>query len=190
MKAGATTWKSWRADVAGLCMVGAISVVGYLGAVQPALRSNEQQDLQQRDLAAQNEKAAQVTTSINVLKRQLVKLEQAAAESPLQLQSAQLSNQRLAELTRLASDNGLQVDGVRTGTISTGPHFELVPIHLSGRGAFKTSTAFLARLHEQFADMGLTAMMLTDNPGNPQWPTSLQLELVWYAAPAVTSAGN
>ena len=183
-------WKWWRMDAAGLCVGIAVTSVGYFGAIDPLIKSQEQQELQLLQLSAQNEKAAQSMSSIAALKRQLAKLQQEAETSPLQLQSSQLSNQRLAALTGLASANGLQVDELRTGTITAAPHFEIVPIHLSGRGAFQTSAAFLAKLHAQFPDMGLTAMALSDNPADESVQTSLKLELVWYAAPALTSAAD
>lgn len=184
-----TSLQVWPIDAAGIAACGVLTLVVYFLAIQPSLRRQETRQMQQEALTATRDKLAQTAATVVTLKAELAQLQQITAERPIQLLSASASNQRLADLTKLAAEHHLRIDQLKTGDVRpAGSKFEIVPIQISGAGSFQACAAFLHSLHAQFPDTGISAMELADNPGDPTAQAGFRFDLTWYAAPALSSA--
>lgn len=182
-----TSLKWLQIDLAGLAVCFGITAAAYLTVYQPLAEAEAQRDAQQGELSARSEKAIALAKIVNSLRHEIANLQKLAAENPIDLQSSQHSNQRLADLTNLATEHGLDIGVVRTGNIIAGGRYDIVPIHLSGSGTYQSCTAFLHQLRSRFPDTGVVGLELTDNPGDPADKTAFLFDLTWYAATSVAA---
>ena len=183
-----STWTWWQIDACGLAMCILMTLAGYLLIIQPLVRSQELNKMQTTDIAAKQERASDLVSTVSKLQSELAQLQKALSENPVELQSSQHSNQRLADLTHLAASSELNVFELHTGETQAASRYEIIPIVLSGTGTFQSCTKFLHVLREQFPDTGVVSVDLSDNPGDPTVKTSFKFNLSWYAAPALSSA--
>lgn len=175
----------WRIDAAGVAVCLLLTVVVYAMAVQPVLDQKTEVLAQRQKLEQQRQRANELTGTLAKIRRQLVKIERAAAESEVRLKPVGNLNEQLAALTDLADDAGLRVDGVQPGEPTHGRRYETVPIELTGNGSYGACAAFLHRLHRSLPDMGVAGFELSATPRSPEDPAEFRFELTWFAAPGM-----
>lgn len=172
-----------RIDAAGATVLAVVSLAGYLMAVGPFL---EQQAVTARlchEMQAQQEKAAELKTAIAAAKERLESIRLEMAASSIGLDSASHINRRIAGLTKSLSECELDVDDVKTGPICRSPRYDLVPITVTGRGAYRQCVKFSHRLCSMFRDMSVMQIELSGNPARFEEPEQFRFDLFWYAAP-------
>ena len=176
-----STW--WRIDIAGAAACVVLSAVTYVAGVQPALQGRAGRQHQHEELRLQRQAVEDVSARLAAVKAQWRRAEEAVANDPLKLQPAERINQRIAEVGGLAGRCGLTLDDIQPGQIAPAGRCMMVPIRLTGRGAYRICTVFLHRLKETFPDTGVSSMLLSADNENPSQTASFQLGLVWHAAP-------
>ena len=179
----AVGWRWWRIDVGGLGVCAALTLVMYVLAVEPLLAHRADMVDRQRELDVKNREASKLFLSLTSLKRELAIVQQTLADSPLRLQPTSAVNQRLALITSMAGEHELTLDEIKPGRPASGTHYDTVPIVLSGTGTYRTCAAFMHRLHQTFADVGVSAFTVSGQPANPEAPATFRLSLAWFAAP-------
>lgn len=110
----------------------------------------------------------------------------------IQLSDLDQLNTRIAELTHLAEDHGLNIETLRPGDQVSEEKYRAIAITLIGRVDYLKASEFLAELRHQYPDTGLQTMTLDRLPGD-ETMGRLQIGMVWYAAPAGragSAAGN
>ena len=127
-----------------------------------------------------------VTSSAVRLKARLEKVERAMAKVRIRLYPARQVNQRIAQVTDLATSGGLKIDDVQLGRNSKAEHSTRVPICLAGSGTYLTCSQFLRELNRTLPDTGVTLLEMWGNPGSDIEAATFRLDLVWHAAPAGT----
>lgn len=179
-----------QVDGIGVAAIVAITFTVYVAGVKPWRGARDAAAAQQVALEARQQEVTRTQQALHALQRQNEALSQALSEEPITLLPAQQSNHRLAELSRLLSDHGLQVHEVTTDLASTSAHFQLVPIHVSGNATFAQCASFLNDLSARFADLSADTIELVDNPSERDALLAFRFDLTWFAAPAVTSTGK
>jgi Tfp pilus assembly protein PilO len=171
-------------DVAGtgVCLV--LSLACYLTTVGPVVRQRSATAALRREMQTQQEKSSKLKTSIGTVKEQLRAVQQDLAATAIQLDAAAHINRRIAGLTRFLSDCELQVDDVQTGRTGGTSRYDLVPITIVGRGAYRQCIKLLQGLCSTFPDMSVMRIELAGNPAQPSEPDKFQIEMFWYAAPS------
>ena len=163
-------------------------MAAYMAGAEPLVQRHEQANAWAEQLVQARQHRQDLLASNHDLKARLTGVEQAlASSSGAVLQPARLINQRMAALTALANETGLQVQSVNPGTPGPGSsgttqRFSRVPISMSSTGSYQTSAEFLHRLHQAFHDMSVTRIDLTDDRGEGE-SASFAVQLIWYVAP-------
>jgi Tfp pilus assembly protein PilO len=182
-----TTWQIDAAAV-GLCML--LSAGAYFAAIGPMLSSRDDRSAREASLVETKDQATRMVADARLIRAQLNHAQIALAKIEIPLQSATAVNQRLAELTALAGECGLEVQAVQPGAILSSQRYALLPIQVSGTGTYRTCTKFLHRLGEKFPDTAMRAFELSANPAEPATPASFNFQLSWYVQPSNSAAAS
>jgi len=177
---------TWRIDAAGLVACGVLTFAAYLAGAEPLIDRRSQAMERVQQLCEERQKHQDLLASNRDLRTKLGNVQQTLAKADVPLQPARTVNQRIAALTALANEVGLEVQSINTSAAIPGTRFGQVPIRLNSTGGYRTSADFLHRLRETFKDMGVTGIDLSDNPADPK-AAIFNVQLVWYVQPASTS---
>ena len=166
---------------AGLCLVatGAFYFIG-LG---PLLSQREDAATHQAKINAQRSIALDLKRSLTQDRARLAGAEHELAQSPLQLAPATDVNKRISLMTDLARKCGLKLDVVLPGVPSKGHRYEMVPIHISGTGNYRTCVSLLHRLRQEFPDTTVTSLNLSADPADTKAVARFSIDLLWHASP-------
>jgi Tfp pilus assembly protein PilO len=151
--------------------------------IRPLIERQAHEATQRETLQDRRATASRLAGEFAELQRELNATKEALSRSPVRLQPASLVNQRLAAVTRLATDCGLSLDEVRPGNAADSTHFQTVPIRIVGGGGYPACAAFLRNLRLTFGDMGVRQFMVSNPAGSTPTATptaSFQAELVWF----------
>jgi Tfp pilus assembly protein PilO len=169
----------------GLCLaatLGAYALVWVPLAKQH--RAIVQQDVQ---LGAQRQKCSQLNSSMLTLQSQSLTIEKAIKDSHVQLEPADRINQRIADLTNLLSQYGLEIDDIQTGQIIMGSMCDLVPIAISGKGRYTACATFFHEMYRSLPDMAVAHFDLFGDPDPTDPWSQFKYDLFWFAEPSATS---
>jgi hypothetical protein len=198
-----TVFHNLRIDAAGLFACVVLTIAAYLAGALPLVHRHEQASARADEMAAGRQRHQELMACNHQLKSRLWTVEQAVAKADIMLQPARLINQRIAALTALANETGLEIQSINPGAPESGPsrvpmdrdsgpgapggqRFSQLPIRISGTvQSFQHGAAFLHNLRQTFHDMSVTGIDLADNPAEPRSAgASFTLQLVWYVLPA------
>ncbi|MEE9211280.1 MAG: type 4a pilus biogenesis protein PilO [Phycisphaeraceae bacterium] len=180
-------WKLWRIYATGAAVCAALTVAVYFAGIRPVFHAHQHRTLQQAKLKDQRRLASELAASLSTLRRDVASVTQALDESPLRLEPAGHINQRLARLTELATNHGLEIHQIQPGQVQRDVHYDIVPVHLAGEGTYQTYAAFIHQLHRKFPDTGVSSFELSGNPSDPDDTATFRLNLAWYTIPAAGS---
>lgn len=173
--------------------LGAVAVL-WFAAIDPAMRDSDVRQQQVMQLRAMESDADYADRAVKAEETNLARLEQQIRSLNVNLSRVDGLNQRLADMTRLceevaeASGGRLKIEQLTPGAPVSGARFTSVPIRLAGVAHYAAAAQLLARVHSQFRDTGVSGFALAAESEAPDAPSRLQLDLVWYAAPAQPSA--
>lgn len=170
-------------DAAGVGACVLISAIGYAALVGPFLqRQTAAADLSCEQVTRQK-KLAELEASITGTQERLALAQKQLADSAIQLDSATHINKRIAGVTEFFSECALHVDDVRTGSVSGGKQYDLVPITILGRGTYPQCVKLLHGLCAKYPDMSIMHIEMTGTPSEKAETEKFRFELFWYAAP-------
>ena len=177
--------KSWPVLLATTAACAGITFAAWSLAVSPALQQRELRAHRLVELSSLRRKAASLSNQLTSAHHRYAAAADNVAKMALHLDPVGLVNTRLAQLTRLANDCGLEIDETQPGQVAAAPHYQVVDLKIAGSGTYPAATRFLHRLRERFRDVAVRSMDLSADSGNALSPgVRMRLELVWYAAPA------
>ena len=165
----------------GACL--GLTVAAYALGVRPLMDRRAQASAQLQTLTDRRATASRLAAEAADLQREVNAGKEILARSPVRLQPAALINQRLAAVTRLATECGLSLDEVRPGNAVDSTHFQTVPIRIVGGGRYPACAAFLRNLRQTFGDIGVRQFMVSNVSGSVPSATpaaNFQAELVWF----------
>jgi Tfp pilus assembly protein PilO len=175
-------WSCWEIDAIGAVVCIVLTAAVYFFGVSPVLDAHAR-DVAQQDQARAKQRAASAANNALLSMQHQLKLATAqATSSPLRLKPASQLNNRLAEITGLAQDAGMQIEDVHPGSNTHGRRFDTIPITISGKGCYITCVQFLHELRTTYADTGVSSFHLTGNPSDPAAMCDFSFSLDWFAA--------
>jgi Tfp pilus assembly protein PilO len=166
----------------GVCVLASLAC--YVITVQPIVKQRSAVAAQGRELRAQQEKASELQAAISAAKTRLVAARDELAAGTVKLESTAHLNTRVAGLTEFFSGWDLRVDDVQTGQVRRGLRYDVVPITMVGRGAYRQCVAFFHGFCSAFLDMSVSQIELMGNPAQSSGSEAFKFELLWYAAPS------
>jgi Tfp pilus assembly protein PilO len=157
----------------------------YFAAVAPAMQQRDAEAASRVALAEAREQVSRLASSARSIRTQLTNAQTTLARIEIPLDSAAAINARLAKLSELALQCGLDVQYTRTGAVSqaASQRFARLPIQLAGTGNYRACATFLHRLRSEFPDTGMKTFDLSTAPGDASGTISFSFELVWYVQP-------
>lgn len=179
----ATGLKGWQIDAAALGVFVLVGAAVYFVGLKPILDRQAERAGQQARLTAARQETLKLTADLNTSRSTLARIREKIKDSAIQLQSTRHLNQRLSEITKLATECGLQVNEIQPGSVSTGERYETVPISLAGAGQYEACATFLHRLQKTFPDTGISSFELGGHPRQSDRAADFSFGLIWYAAP-------
>ena len=173
----------WQVDAAAIASCVVLTLLLYYGGLAPLMHARDTALAQQDELKARQENASSLAASVARVRSQLHSTREAIDKTPLKLQPSRLVNTRLAELTELATAQGLQIEHVEPSASRAAGRYEIVPLRMAGTGRFPTCVRFLNRLRAGFPDTGVAGFQLSGNP-SAAGTGRFELELHWFATPS------
>lgn len=181
MKSLLDKWAFPRIDLAAIALMALGIVALYVLTVMPQHQRDQLQAQRGRELAARQNEAVKLSLQCRRTEKELANVRRELAASPVRLEPAAALNGRIAAVTRLASANRLKLEQVQPGEPTLAKGFSLVPINLTGSGAYRQWIDFLRCLPKEFPDTEIANFDLAGNPSESGSPTSFRVSLTWYA---------
>jgi len=175
-------------DAAGIGVCLLVSLVGYTTLVSPLLQRRAAATERHREIEARHKKVQELDAARTNVEDRLAVVRQQLAASAVQLESAAQVNKRVAAVTEFFSACHLHVDDVQTGRVWGGSQYDLVPISIKGRGAYRQCAQLLRGLCSKYPDMSVIRLELAGNPKEQADAGKFRLDLFWYAAPSGPAA--
>jgi Tfp pilus assembly protein PilO len=177
-------WNHWRMDLTAASLVAGLAAIAYFAHVAPTLGQYEQAEAQVNQLSSQQVRSRDLERSLLTMKDKLAALERTAGGArQLELDPASELNRRLARLTELASESGLQVDAIERGATADFQRYSTVGIRISGRGSYRSCAAALAKLRTEMPDTGVVSMDLASAAVTSDPAVTFTLDLLWFTQP-------
>jgi Tfp pilus assembly protein PilO len=166
------------ASGAGVCIV--LTILAWVFVVAPlrqAMRDHirREQVRMQRSMDANSraDAARAVAARLDELRQQL-------ASYSIALESSSAVNGRVAVLSDLATEYGLDVEMLAVQGTRPGPEYTLVPIQMKGTSEFRSILQFMHALSDKMPNTGISSFALKSEHSN-RADVSIDLDLVWYA---------
>src|SRR5436190_152377 len=104
--------KHWRVDAAGLGAVVGLTAIAYLTQIQPAIDERVAAASAVVQIATQRQHAVQLNTTLHTMREQTAAARRPPSGTLPLFEPEAHFNERLARLSDLAAENGVQVDGI------------------------------------------------------------------------------
>ena len=183
-----TIWTKWRIDLIGAAVLVVLTSVFVMGPVRGALRQRAVAKVRRAELASQEGRLAHADRVLTAVKKDQGAVEAQLAQSALHLEPSANVNNRLARISELAIEAGLQIDEIKPGAPAMGEHYETVPIFLAGNGTYRQCAVFLRHLRQALPDTSAESLELSGNAGAPAATGMFRFNLHWHAAPPTQTA--
>jgi Tfp pilus assembly protein PilO len=174
---------AWQIDAVGLALCALLTAGAYFAGWQPLQNNRAAEEAREAALGLAKAQVAALSANSRAVRTQLTNAQAALAKLEIPLQPASSVNQRMAELTALAGECGLDVQYAQTGAVTSNPRIAQLPIQLSGAGTYRTCALFLHRLRERFPDTGIKTFDIAAPPSESSVVSSFNFQLVWYVQP-------
>lgn len=176
----AHTPNSMTVHAAGVAVVVVAAGCLWILGLGPRAQRLETEKSQRLQIAAASERLAALKASQTQQTTDLDGLLDELASSQVQLQSLRARNEKLRQLTELASEFGLEIDVQPFATPVQRDLYMAQPIELRGRGGFQASAKFLSEVLVRFSDVQVSSFSLTSGAGGGQ-QDKFRFDLAWYA---------
>jgi hypothetical protein len=175
-------------DLAGVAVMLVLAAAVAVGAIVPVVSARASHRHLQEQLDTGRSTARQLREQRADLEFNLTRLESDLKSTRVDVEPVTRLNSRLSRLTESASKRKLALDRVAPETPQKAPKATLVPIKIEGRGAFLASSDWIADLRAEFPDVAIAGFQIARDKSGSAETASFSFDLVWYAAPAASSA--
>lgn len=177
-------------DAAGAGVIAALSAGVYFGVVTPA--AQRQSDV--ADDRARLEEVEQALVKTENQRReaeaQVARLDELIRDRRITLEPVSALNERIAAISALATEQGVNLVEIRSGSPEPLGAVIGVPVHLAGSARYDAMTRFVHTLHERFPDVAVRSLELVGTPTEPGSTASFKAYLKWRAAPSSAGTGS
>jgi len=180
----------WKLDAAGAALCLAFTALVYFVGLDPLWQRYNEFTQQQSDVELKRQHTTLSAASLAAMHRKLGVLQQQLADSPTRLKPSTMINNRIAELTDLASRSSIKIEDISPARPFHGQRFDIVPLKVAGSGTYRTCTLFIHNLRKTFPDTSVASFSLSGNPSDPTEPSKFEFNLEWYASPAAPTPSS
>ena len=173
---------TWRIDLTAIALLVALTVLLAVGPAWVLVGRHHRSDQLRSEVEIQEALLAKLQDEQSRLSRDLATVGEAMARQAVQLDSPDAVNAKLASLSDLAAEIGLQIDTIRPGQPEPGRYYQTVPLHVAGVGTYRQCTQFLRQLKAVMPDTSARSFDLAGNATDPMEPGTYRFELQWVAA--------
>jgi Tfp pilus assembly protein PilO len=177
-------------DLGGIAALGLLAAVFFLESVRPWSQRDQASQAQRRQFLALRQRAGSAAAQTRRLTQQLDVLRNSQPASAAAREDLKHLNARLSRIAALASRQGLQLRNLEPGRPVPDGDRVLLPIHLTGTADYRGCGEFLHAIRTEFADVTVNAMQITARTAGEKTTLDFDMNLRWYAAPAVAAVGN
>lgn len=181
--------RNWRIDLLGITACALVTVVCYVALIRPVSGNRLAYARLQPQLAERAQAVKDAKARLAVLQSELNETKKQLAGLPLRLEPSSRINSRLAQLTDLAAEVGIEVHQLQPDPARAGKRYDVVEIALSGSGDYGQVTRFMRRLHDTFADTAIVEFDLKSG-GATVTAARFDIGLAWYTLPALGFVEN
>lgn len=169
----------------GAASIGVLMLIG-VGLAAPAWARRNQMDAMRASLGAAEARLQRTHDSVDQARRETTALQAKLDTAASTFTGRQTLDQRLVDVSSIASEFGLVVDSVEPGSTVKKPEGELATaINASGRGPYPAVLAFVHRLRERAPDVTLDSVEFSATSDRQ---CTFHLAMSWWAAPVTTFA--
>lgn len=187
-------------NVAGVAALAAITTVGYLVVVAPALQATQREQAVLKESSSASQRAQDEALKLLDSQRRRSQLERELERTTVQLILPSRVNEQIDRMTHLTAEHDLRLVRMSPGVAKRGQWYTAIPINMSGDGSFPSCAAFIESVRREFADVSIRGLKLTSKldiasiaadkpaaeteqkPAESGTPTAFEFEFVWYAA--------
>ena len=182
-----TRW--WRIDAMGLLALALVTGACYAGLIAPTISHQQTYEQIQPQVVQRTEEVQDARASLADLHEYLDQTQADLQDLPLRLKSSSGVNSRLAQLSEMASEVGLEIHQMMPDSVRAGQRYDIVPIVLSGAGDFAQVTRFMQRVHDNYADIAVVGFTLaSESTATAQ--ARFDIGLAWYTLPVMGLVEN
>ena len=178
-----TSSPSWQTHVAGAAILLALTAALGVGPLWLLVENRRSVASQADALETAREDHAAAMADLATMRSRLTRVQEDLAASAVQLEPASAVNRRLADLSTLATQCGLEVDELKPAEPVPGRHSQRVPVYMIARGSYRQCVVFLNRLRRRLPDTGAGSMELSGAPTESDGRISMRCVLWWHATP-------
>ena len=181
-------------DIDGVaCLLAAIIAgAAFWWGVWPLLHAEDEAQHLAKQMAASQAQLDAARADYLAMRAKLVGTQEQLDRLAVILDDPDQLSSRQAQIGRAFTDHGIEVGQLTVGTIEHGPLLDLIPLRLSGSGAFPDLVATMHLLRDEFPDMAITAFQIAGSGGRGGSEfdgVSFSLGIAWYVARDETSPG-
>ena len=177
-------------DLGGIAVLALLAAVFYFECVRPWSLRDQLNVAQQRQMLSLRQRAGNVASQSRRLNQQLEALRKSQPVSAVAKEDLRRLNSRLSRIAALASKQGLELRNVEPGRPVPDGDRVLLPIHLTGVADYHGCAEFLHAIRIEFADTSVNSMQMTARASGEKIAIDFDMNLHWYAAPALAAAGE
>ena len=176
-----TKWKPVHVDLAAVGVLLVLAAIAYVVGVRPVVLRHEGFDLRADELKVKQGEDRDMSRKVADVASQITRINQELSDSTIELKPASRINSHLDRIARLAGQCGLKLDRLRPDKSLPGPRYQTVPIYLAGSGNFPACVKLMRELQRLFPDTSVASFEVKGDPTKPDEPSSLRVDLLWYA---------
>lgn len=171
-------------DLAGVAACALVTAACYFTLIRPVSLNSQSYAQLQPQISQQAQAVRDARAALATLQAELDGTKKQLAELPLHLRPSSQVNTRLAKLTELASQIGIEVHRIQPEPARAGKRYDIVSIDLAGSGDYGQVTRFMRLIHERFADIAVVGFDLKSG-GPLATDAQFDIGLAWYTLPAL-----
>ncbi|MBL8764528.1 MAG: hypothetical protein JNM07_09705 [Phycisphaerae bacterium] len=183
-----------RHDVARLHAAGSLAAIGLLAAagwfgIRPAMSAEARSRSLASDLAAAHVEAAEQTSRLAVLEREIAQTYEAINRVSVHLEPASRVNSVLALLADSAGKASVRLDAVKPGELNRASAFHVLGLSISGRSSYRALTSWLHSLRTQCPELAATSFVVRSTPPSDPLTSGgdsdvlFTVQFAWHTAP-------
>jgi hypothetical protein len=169
-------------DIDGVACVVALgmAVAGFWIGVRPALHSEDDS----RRLGGQMDESGRQLDDVQGQYRQVrqqIRLAVAKLDAmAVVLDAPEQSVARQSEVSGVFQRAGISLEQLSVGTVERGELLDVIPLRLSGRGAFGDVVATMHTIREVFPDMAVSTFQIDASGGAGREDVGFSFNIAWY----------
>ncbi len=189
MSRGRPQFQHKEVDTVACVMALAIASTAFWFGVKPVLLSEEDTRRLGSQMQQSNVQLEDAQSQFRQVRREIktirARLEQLAIvlDAPDQLASRQ------DEISRVFHEAGLTINQLSVGTVERGELLDVIPLRLSGSGAFPAVVATMHTVREVFPDMAVTLFQIGAAGGGEKRGVGFSFDIAWYVGREVDDQG-